>query len=744
MPPQAGRVGCGARGTSCLYSSAHPGGPPAVTQSAPAVSVRKTAPAKGGKRRFSSQPGLSSAGSRPGYAGEEGPWRRGEPRLRAALQEMAQQRKLAAPGRHRLTRLQPPERTGGAMLRRGKAVPGFRFPPPWGTVPSEGHRGHLQPFSYLSHLALKYTPARTLLEKTDLIPRNQGFTAGLCRVHPCRILGEKNHPGVTVDFSMPFLLCLKNKKSLVPLDRSAFQKHTAPTQQHYQALLEICLKDKCLPTDNNFPAHSSTGMGTVLKKLPQNLQWKGPQALHGSPVCYAANRKQLDSCQGLLENCSFLAALMFHQGILAAGVPQNQSFERKYVGIFHCWFAGRYGSQEDLKIEQMSEALVDFTVGVNIRIKFSAAPENNLWDILTQATSRTWLMSCQTHLGMRLGMQQQLVSGHAYKSITGIRKVTCYGPENLVRLRNPWGKYWKGDWSDRRKIFLRNKKEDGEFWMSLRHFKIHFIDLMICKLTPDLMSQEDGKKWMYSLKSGSWVKGSTGRGSLGLCTFWMNSQYGLYALPVEDSKEGLCSFDLVISLMQKQSIKHQNQTPLLFIGFSLYKLWRISLPFLLSPNRKTSSPCKLQTKFADQELMIGMKNPEINASQLQRIVNNISWRNSQSFHLSFSLDTCQGILVLLDYSGNEICNLMAIRYSDPDVKISFESFVCFLLQVKMVRARQVLFRIRIHRVLGRAVEPPPESALPQGALRHPALPASTSDNSSEKRLLDANYYRPMK
>lgn len=42
-------------------------------------------------------------------------------------------------------------------------------------------------------------------------------------------------------------------------------------------------------------------------------------------------------------NCWFLAALQaltFHQDILAAVVPQNQSFERKYAGIFHfrvCW-----------------------------------------------------------------------------------------------------------------------------------------------------------------------------------------------------------------------------------------------------------------------------------------------------------------------------------------------------------------------------------------------------------------------
>ncbi|KAK4824418.1 hypothetical protein QYF61_014752 [Mycteria americana] len=458
---------------------------------------------------------------------------------------------------------------------------------------------------------------------------------------------------------MPFLRCLKKKKSPVPLGRSIFQKHSPPIQQNYQALLETCLKNKCLFTDDNFPAHiSSIGTGPLLKKLPRNLQWKRPHALHRSPVFYAADRKQLHLCQGLVENCWFLAALealTFHQDILAAVVPQNQSFERKYAGIFHfrggfeelaLWFwhfgewvdvvvddrlpvneagelvfvssvcknmfwgallekayAKLYGSYEDLQIGQVSEALVDFTGGVNIRIKLAAAP-SDLWDILTRATYSRSLMGCQTHLGATKVLNNGLVAGHAY-TVTGIRKVTCeYGPENLVRLRNPWGKIeWKGDWSDssykwellspKEKILLRKKKEDGEFWMSLRDFKIHFVDLMICKLTPDLMSQEDGRKWMYSLKSGRWVKGSTAGGSLGSCngSFWMNPQYWLNVLPVEDGRRSLGSCNVVISLMQKHSSKHRNRAPHLFIGLSLYKVRRIALPFLLSPNRKTSSPC---------------------------------------------------------------------------------------------------------------------------------------------------------
>ncbi|NWH16552.1 CAN14 protein, partial [Grus americana] len=646
---------------------------------------------------------------------------------------------------------------------------------------------------------------------------------------------------------MPFLPCLKKKQSPVPLGRNIFQKHTPPIQQNYQALLETCLKNKCLFTDDNFPAHiSSIGVGALLKKLPRNLQWKRPHALHRSPIFYAPNRKQLDLCQGLVENCWFLAALealTFHQDILAAVVPQNQSFERKYAGIFHFrfWHFGEwidvvvddrlpvneagelvfvssvyknvfwgallekayaklYGSYEDLQIGQVSEALVDFTGGVNIRIKLAAAPPD-LWDILTRATYSRSLMGCQTHLGATKVLKNGLVAGHAY-TVTGIRKVTCqHGPENLVRLRNPWGKIeWKGDWSDssykwellspKEKILLRKKKEDGEFWMSLRDFKIHFVDLMICKLTPDLMSQEDGKKWMYSLKSGRWVKGSTAGGSLGFCngTFWMNPQYWLNVLPVEDSKKKLGSCNVVISLMQKHSSKHRNRAPHLFIGFSLYKYQESSrkLPpafftrhqpvnkhqvflderevthdFHLEPGVYMIVPSTLEPQqesefilrvFSRKHEIVDryegkswqdfftkhfeqVSNPEINAVQLQRILNNISWRNFQSFRLSFSLDACQGILALLDLNAsgtlsiqefrvlwkrllfylevfqkrdtsrsgkldlvelhaavqetgislsNEVCNLMAIRYGDPDLKISFESFVCFMLRVEIM------------------------------------------------------------
>ena len=108
-------------------------------------------------------------------------------------------------------------------------------------------------------------------------PRNKSLQQDCAGRDPCRVLSGKNYPDFTVDITMPFLPCLKKQKPPVPLGRSIFQKHTPPVQQNYQALLEMCLKNKCLFTDDNFPAHiSSIGTGALLKKLPQNLQWKRP------------------------------------------------------------------------------------------------------------------------------------------------------------------------------------------------------------------------------------------------------------------------------------------------------------------------------------------------------------------------------------------------------------------------------------------------------------------------------------
>nr|XP_031540914.1 calpain-14 [Vicugna pacos] len=402
-------------------------------------------------------------------------------------------------------------------------------------------------------------------------------------------------------------------------------------QQDYESLLERCLRDGCLFEDKSFPATlRSIGSGALLGKLPRRLQWRRPPELHSNPQFYSAKARRLDLCQGLVGDCWFLAALealTLHQDILSRVVPLNQSFTEKYAGIFQFWFwhfgkwvpvvvddrlpvneAGQLvfvsstyknlfwgallekayaklsGSYEDLQRGQVSEALVDFTGGVTVTIKLAEAPDN-LWDILTQATYSRTLIGCQTHSGKERVLENGLVDGHAY-TLTGIRKVTSkHGPEYLVKLRNPWGKVeWKGDWSDssrtwellspKEKILLLRKEDDGEFWMSLRDFKAHFMLLVICKLSPGLLSQEVGQKWSYTMLEGRWEKGTTAGGQMKLPqdTFWKNPQFLLSVWrPQEGRKlQGPCS--VLVSLLQKPRHRHRNQQPHLAIGFYLFRM----------------------------------------------------------------------------------------------------------------------------------------------------------------------------
>ena len=50
--------------------------------------------------------------------------------------------------------------------------------------------------------------------------------------------------------------------------------------------------------------------------------------------------------------------------------------------------------------------------------------------------------------------------------------------------------------------------------MSLRDFKAHFMLLVICKLSPGLLTQEVGQKWSYTLLEGRWKNGSTAGGRM--------------------------------------------------------------------------------------------------------------------------------------------------------------------------------------------------------------------------------------
>nr|XP_055107935.1 calpain-14 isoform X1 [Symphalangus syndactylus] len=628
-------------------------------------------------------------------------------------------------------------------------------------------------------------------------------------------------------------------------------------QQDFEALLAECLRNGCLFEDTSFPATlSSISSGSLLQKLPPRLQWKRPPELHSNPQSYFAKAKMLDLCQGMVGDCWFLAALQaltLHQDILSRVVPLNQSFTEKYAGIFRFWFwhyengvpvviddrlpvneAGQLvfvsstyknlfwgallekayaklsGSYEDLQSGQVSEALVDFTGGVTMTINLAEA-HGNLWDILIKATYNRTLIGCQTRSGEKI-LENGLVEGHAY-TLTGIRKVTCkHRPEYLVKLWNPWGKVeWKGDWSDssskwellspKEKILLLRKDNDGEFWMTLQDFKTHFVLLVICKLTPGLLSQEVAQKWTYTMREGRWEKRSTAGGQRQLLqdTFWKNPQFLLSVWRPEEGRRSLRPCSVLVSLLQKPSHRCRKQKALLAIGFYIYRMNKyhddqrrlppeffqrntplsqpdrflrekeVSQELCLEPGTYLIVPCTLEAHQKSEFILrvfsrkhifyeIGSnsgvvfskeiedqnerqnefftkffeKYPEINAVQLQNLLNQMTWSSLGSRQPFFSLEACRGILALLDLNASgtmsiqefrdlwkqlklsqkvfhkqdhgsgylnweqlhaamreagivlsdDVCQLMLIRYGGPRLQMDFVSFVHLMLRVK--------------------------------------------------------------
>ncbi|KAK1333176.1 hypothetical protein QTO34_006713 [Cnephaeus nilssonii] len=608
-------------------------------------------------------------------------------------------------------------------------------------------------------------------------------------------------------------------------------------RQDYEALQERCLRDGCLFEDDTFPATlSSIGSGHLLQKLPGHLQWRRPRNCTSTPTSILPRPKGWICARGC--DCWFLAALQaltLHQDILSQVVPLNQSFTENYAGIFQFrfWHFGRWvpvviddrlpvneagqlvfvssifknlfwgallekayaklcGSYEDLQRGQVSDALLDFTGGVTVTIKLAEAP-GNLWDILTRATYGRTLIGCQTHSGNERVLENGLVDGHAY-TLIGIRKVTCHHkPEYLVKLRNPWGMVeWKGDWSDssstwellspKEKMVLLRKKDDGEFWMTLQDFKVHFKLLVICKLTPGLLNHEVGQKWSYTAQEGRWEKGTTAGGPIKLHhardTFWRNPQFLLSVWRPRESRMFLMPCSVLVSLLQKPRHRHRNRKPHLAIGFYLFRFYDdqkklppefflqnkpLSFPEAFLPEKEVSQelwlepgtylivPCTSEA-WQESEFVLRVfsrkhifyeigsntgvvfsKCPEINAAQLQRILNQLTWSGLGSSQPLFSLDACQGILALLDLNASgtvsiqefrdlwkqlmlyqavfhkqdsnqsgclncsqlqaamkgagivlsdDICLLMLIRYGGPKLQMDFVSFVLLMLRAE--------------------------------------------------------------
>lgn len=408
------------------------------------------------------------------------------------------------------------------------------------------------------------------------------------------------------------------------------EKHS---NQDFQQLTQYCLARGVRYIDEMFPPdHNSIGDGLLSPDNMGRVVWLRPAKMVQYPDFVVDGLSRFDFGQGMVGDCWFLAsigALTFQKHILEQVVPLNQSFKEDYCGIFHFrfWRFGRWvdvviddklptvdgrlifvhsktpnefwpallekayakvcGSYADMNSGTPAEAMMDFTGGVHITFKLTDAPPN-LWDLLFRAAKSKSLIGCGTPQGETSAntvAPNGLVRGHAY-TVTGVKQIMSQGMlVNLIRLFNPWGQgEWKGDWSDKssmwqtvspddRKMCL-SVEEDGEFWMTMKHFCEHFVDVDICCLCPDFLDGNSTCHWTPSFHDGRWVAGTTAGGCLNFPnSFWINPQYRVKI----GGLSGVCSEtqgdnNMLVSLMQKPDKRNRRLVKSLHIGFSIFEV----------------------------------------------------------------------------------------------------------------------------------------------------------------------------
>ncbi|KGL86258.1 Calpain-13, partial [Charadrius vociferus] len=312
--------------------------------------------------------------------------------------------------------------------------------------------------------------------------------------------------------------------------------------QDFNRLRALCLSQGLLFEDSTFPAHiSSIGPNLLPEDKLRRIQWKRPTELQRNPYLIIDGASRFDIMQGEIGDCWMLAALgslTLQKQFLENVLPKDQGFQDNYAGIFHFRFwqygdwvdvviddrlpflDGRYlsvhprtsnefwpsllekayaklrGSYQNLHGGYLSDALVDFTGGVQVQFSLKDPP-TCLEEILKAAAQSRCLMGCSTsgQLRRNIELRNGIVQGHAY-TVTGAAKIRYKnGWKHIIRIWNPWGHgEWKGPWSDdspqwdhvepqSREHYLRNK-DDGEFWMSCENFQEQFSWLYICNNTP--------------------------------------------------------------------------------------------------------------------------------------------------------------------------------------------------------------------------------------------------------------------
>ncbi|CAK1549400.1 unnamed protein product [Leptosia nina] len=343
---------------------------------------------------------------------------------------------------------------------------------------------------------------------------------------------------------------IKNYKVLGETRPSSFGP---AAYQDFKDIRSRCLSEGRLFEDPEFPA---TDRSLYYKeRLDRPITWLRPGEIANDPQLFVEGYSRFDVQQGELGDCWLLAAvanLTLYRKLFFQVVPDDQSFDEDYAGVFHFrfWQYGRWvdvviddrlptyrgkllflhssernefwsallekayaklhGSYEALKGGSTCEAMEDFTGGVTEMYEMNEPPPN-LYTILLKAYERNSLMGCSIEPDpnvLEAETPMGLIRGHAY-SVTRVKYVDIETPGRsgkipLLRLRNPWGNEaeWNGPWSDKSpewRFIPESEKEelgltfddDGEFWMAFKDFSQHFDRLEICNLNPDSLDPEE-------------------------------------------------------------------------------------------------------------------------------------------------------------------------------------------------------------------------------------------------------------
>ncbi|XP_041420170.1 calpain-8 isoform X1 [Xenopus laevis] len=409
--------------------------------------------------------------------------------------------------------------------------------------------------------------------------------------------------------------------------------------QDFEQLRAQCLTSGTLFKDEEFPAcPSALGYNELGPGSPktQGVIWKRPEEICPNPQFIVDGATRGDIRQGALGDCWLLAAiasLTLDPDLVAQVVPENQSFQKDYAGIFHFrfWQYGEWvdvvvddrlptkngklvfvhsaegdefwsallekayaklnGSYEALTGGSTIEGFEDFTGGIAEVYELKKAPAN-LFQVIQKALKAESLLGCSIDITNAYDTEaitsRKLVKGHAY-SVTGAEEVLYRGrQEKLIRVRNPWGEVeWTGPWSDEApewnyvdpkvKAVLDKRSEDGEFWMAFSDFLREYSRLEICNLSPDTLTSTDQHKWNITLYTGSWARGSTAGGCQNYpATFWTNPQFRIKLDEPDDDHQGpniepCCT--VIVGLMQKNRRRKKKMgEDLLSIGYSLFKI----------------------------------------------------------------------------------------------------------------------------------------------------------------------------